>query len=132
MSQASHQRLWTMSLPSNSDVPVLGFLNNNHRGNGMKVKIKDLSVNMELGNNGVTFDVYDNDEKFLGDLRLGRGKVEWCKGRTRAGNGTTVNWNQLLAFFDTVAAEKSAKSTSKKVTKKATKTPAVKTKKAAT
>lgn len=95
----------------------------------MKVKIKDLSVNMELGNNGVTFDVYDNDDTFLGDLRLGRGKVEWCKGRTRAGNGTKVNWNELLAFFDDVAAKKAAKSTGKKVTKKIAKTPAAKAKK---
>lgn len=99
----------------------------------MKVKVKDLSVTMELGNNGVTFDVYDNDDTFLGDLRLGRGKVEWCKGRTRAGNGTTVNWNELLAFFDDVAAKKAAKSTgkkvAKKVAKKAAKTAAAKTKK---
>lgn len=95
----------------------------------MKVKIKDLSVNMELGNNGVTFDVYDNNETFLGDLRLGRGKVEWCKGRTRAGNGTTVTWNELLVFFDEVAAKKADKSTGKKATKKVTKTPAAKAKK---
>ena len=95
----------------------------------MKVRIKDLSVNMELGNNGVTFDVYDNADTFLGDLRLGRGKVEWCKGRTRAGNGITVNWNELLAFFDEVAAKKAAKPAGKKAAKKAAKRPAAKAKK---
>lgn len=96
----------------------------------MKVKIKDLSVNMELGNNGVTFDVYDNDETFLGDLRLGRGKVEWCKGKTKSGNGIQVNWKELLAFFDEVAAKKVEKKAAKKGAKKAAKVAAPKAKKA--
>ncbi|MBB5863778.1 hypothetical protein [Xanthomonas sp. 3058] len=95
----------------------------------MKVKIKDLNVSMELGNNGVTFDVYDGTEAFLGDLRLGRATVEWCKGRTRAGNGIKVNWNELLAFFDEVAAKKAAKKV-KKGAKKAAKVAAPKAKKA--
>ncbi|AVJ32382.1 hypothetical protein CLM74_06115 [Stenotrophomonas sp. MYb57] len=87
----------------------------------MKVKIKDMSVNMELGNNGVTFDVYENDETRLGDLRLGRGKVEWCKGKTKSGNGVQVNWKELLAFFDEVAAKKVEKKAAKKAVKKAAK-----------
>lgn len=66
----------------------------------MKVSIKDLAVSMDLGNTGVTMDVYDNDNKFLGDLRIGRGTIEWCKGRTRAGNGVKKNWSQLIAFFE--------------------------------
>lgn len=85
----------------------------------MKVRIKDLSINMELGNNGVTFDVYDNDEKFLGDLRLGKATVEWCKGKTKAGNGVKVKWNDLIGFFEGAApskkpAKKSAKPAEKK------------------
>lgn len=55
---------------------------------------------MELGNNGVTFDVYDNSGTFLGDFRLGRGGVEWCKGKTRAGNGVKKTWEELIAFFE--------------------------------
>jgi hypothetical protein len=66
----------------------------------VKVSIKDLAVSMDLGNTGVTMDVYDNDDKFLGDLRIGRGTIEWCKGRTRAGNGVKKNWSQLIAFFE--------------------------------
>ena len=66
----------------------------------MKIKIKDLSVEMELGNKGVTFDVYDNAGKFLGDFRLGRGGVEWCKGKRRAGNGVHKSWDQLIASFE--------------------------------
>lgn len=96
----------------------------------MKVKIKDMSVNMELGNNGVTFDVYENDETRLGDLRLGRGKVEWCKGKTKSGNGVQVNWKELLAFFDEVAAKKVEKKAAKKAVKKAAKVAIPRAKKA--
>jgi hypothetical protein len=81
----------------------------------MKVSIKDLSINMDLGNNGVTFDVYGNDGKFLGDLRLGKGTVEWCKGKTQAGNGVKVKWNDLIKFFEGGSDDKPAK---KKVSRK--------------
>ena len=53
----------------------------------MKVSIKDLQVNMDLGNNGIELDVYDNEGKHLGDLVISKAKIEWCKGRTRRGNG---------------------------------------------
>lgn len=55
---------------------------------------------MNLGNNGITLDVYDNDDKFLGDLRIGRATIEWCAGRTRTGGGKKKKWNQLIAFFN--------------------------------
>jgi hypothetical protein len=66
----------------------------------MKVSVKDLQVNMPLGNNGIELDVYDNDEKFLGDLRIGKAKIEWCKGKTRAGNGIQKTWNDLINWFE--------------------------------
>ena len=66
----------------------------------MKISIKDLSVSMDLGNNGVTFDVYDNDDTFRGDFRLARGGAEWCKGKRRAGNGVKKTWEELIAFFE--------------------------------
>ena len=53
----------------------------------MQVKIKDLQVSMDLGNNGIELEIKDNKGEHLGDLRIGRAKVEWCKGRIRAGNG---------------------------------------------
>lgn len=83
----------------------------------MKVSIKDLSINMDLGNNGVTFDVYGNDGKFLGDLRLGKGTVEWCKGKTKAGNGVKVKWNEFINLLEGPEKEKPPK-------KAATKKPA--------
>lgn len=66
----------------------------------MKVNVKDLAVTMNLGNNGITLDVYDNDDKHLGDLRLGRATIEWCKGRTQAGNGVKKKWTDLISFFE--------------------------------
>jgi hypothetical protein len=66
----------------------------------MKVSIKDLQVKgMDLGNNGIELDVYDN-QKHLGDLRIGRGVVEWCKGRTRKGHGTEISWKELIVLFE--------------------------------
>ena len=53
---------------------------------------------MDVGNNGVTFDVYDKEE-FIGDFRVGRGGVEWCKGKQRKGNGVKKKWGELIAFF---------------------------------
>jgi hypothetical protein len=66
----------------------------------MKVSIKDLAVYMELKNSGITLDVYDNQDTFLGDLRIGKGTIEWCKGKTQQGNGSKKSWNELIEFFE--------------------------------
>jgi hypothetical protein len=66
----------------------------------MKVSVKDFQVSMELGNNGLEMDVYDNQDNHLGDLRIGRGTIEWCAGRTRKGNGKQKSWDELIAFFN--------------------------------
>ena len=66
----------------------------------MKVSIKDLQVNMELGNKGIELDIYDNDGNHLGDLRIGKATVEWCRGRTREGNGIKKQWAELISWFD--------------------------------
>jgi hypothetical protein len=73
---------------------------------------------MDLGNNGVTFDVYNNDGKFMGDLRLGKGTVEWCKGKTQAGNGVKKKWTDLIEHFEEGKSDK-------KPTKKVPRTKAV-------
>jgi hypothetical protein len=65
----------------------------------MKVSIKDLAVTMELGNKGIELDVYDANGTHLGDLRLGRATIEWCRGRTRTGNGIQKSWEELIAWF---------------------------------
>ena len=66
----------------------------------MKVSVDDLDVAMELGNNGILLSIYDNDDTYKGKLRVGKGTVEWCKGKTRVGNGKKVNWHYLISFFE--------------------------------
>jgi hypothetical protein len=66
----------------------------------MKVSIKDLQVAMDLGNNGITLDVYDNQDTHRGDLRIGKATIEWCRGRIRTGNGVKVSWDDLIAWFE--------------------------------
>jgi len=65
----------------------------------MRVGVKDFAVSMELGNNGIELDVYDNAGNHLGDLRIGKATIEWCKGRTRRGNGNQVSWEQLTRWL---------------------------------
>ncbi len=66
----------------------------------MKVSVKDLAVTMELGNQGIELDVYDGSDTHLGDLRIGKATIEWCKGRTHTGNGVQVRWPELIAWFE--------------------------------
>jgi hypothetical protein len=67
----------------------------------MKVKVKDFAVNMELGNDGIMLDVYEPGESgaHLGDLRFGRGTIEWCPGRVHQGNGHQVKWPDFIAWI---------------------------------
>ena len=66
----------------------------------MKVSIKDLQVNMDLGNNGIELDVYNNQGDHVGDLRIGKAKLEWCKGKKHKGNGIQKGWDELIRFFE--------------------------------
>lgn len=66
----------------------------------MKVSVKELAVTMQLGSKGIELDVYDNKDKHLGDLRVGKAKLEWCSGRTRTGHGIQVSWEELIEFFE--------------------------------
>jgi hypothetical protein len=68
----------------------------------VRVSVKDFNVSMELGNNGMELDVYDNNGQHLGDLRVGKAKIEWCRGRTRTGNGKIVTWQQLIGWFESL------------------------------
>lgn len=65
----------------------------------MKIGIKKFDVEMELKTKGIELEVRDNNEEFLGDLRIGKATIEWCQGRTRQGNGVQKSWDELLEFF---------------------------------
>jgi hypothetical protein len=66
----------------------------------MQVRVKDLQVSMDLGNNGLELEIKDNKGNHLGDLRIGRAKVEWCKGRVRAGNGIQIRLEDLVQLIE--------------------------------
>lgn len=62
----------------------------------MKVHVQEFDVDMVLGNNGLTLQIWDNQDKYLGKLRIGKATVEWCAGRTRIGNGKKVGIQELV------------------------------------
>ena len=64
----------------------------------MKISVKNFAVTMELGNKGITLDVYDTDGTFLGDIRFGRATIEWCKGKKH--HGVRKSWKQLIEWFE--------------------------------
>ena len=67
----------------------------------MKVSIKDLSVDMEIKNNGVELDVYSADgEVHLGDLVVTKSALVWCKGRVGRKNGVKVNWEDFIKWME--------------------------------
>jgi hypothetical protein len=66
----------------------------------MDVAIKDFAVTMNPGSKGITLDVYDTKGKHLGDLRIGKATIEWCKGKTQQGNGVKVRWDSLIEWFE--------------------------------
>jgi hypothetical protein len=86
----------------------------------MKVKIKDLSAEIELKNNGMELQVHDNEDNHLGDLIVNKTRLEWCDGRTRAGNGVQISWKDFINYANglKVAAVKKA-ATKKAPAKKA-------------
>lgn len=67
----------------------------------MKVSIKDLSVDMEVKNNGVELDVYSPDgETHHGDLFITKSGLVWCKGRTGKANGVKIPWNDFIRWAE--------------------------------
>lgn len=64
----------------------------------MKVKVKDLSAEIELKNTGMELQIHDNEDKHLGDLIVNKTRLEWCDGRTRAGNGVQISWKDFIAY----------------------------------
>lgn len=70
----------------------------------MKVSIKELSVQMDIKNSGVEFDVYSPDgNEHHGDLVVTKTGLTWCKGRTRPENGTKVRWADFIKWAEAQA-----------------------------
>lgn len=62
----------------------------------MRVTMDARDVGMSLGNNGIVLYISDNDGQYLGKLRIGQAMVEWCKGRTRIGNGKKMRLSRFV------------------------------------
>jgi hypothetical protein len=66
----------------------------------MKVTIKDFDVEMSVKNNGVEFDVADNNGEHLGDVILTKTGVIWCKGKTSRAKGKKLSWEQFIGRIE--------------------------------
>ena len=66
----------------------------------MRVAIKDFQVEMEVKNNGIEFQVRDNDETLRGDCYLTRVGLIWCPGQTTRPRGKKVTWDQFIAWME--------------------------------
>lgn len=66
----------------------------------MRVSFEIGDTKARLGNNGIVFYISDNNGSHVGKLRLGKAKVEWCRGRTRIGNGKKVTVERLIQAFE--------------------------------
>ncbi len=66
----------------------------------MNIKLKDINSEIPLGNTGIILEVRDTDDSFLGKLRIGKGKIEWCRGKTPLGNGKTKTWEEFIDLME--------------------------------
>lgn len=53
-------------------------------------------IEARLGNKGIVLYVADNQGHHVGKLRIGQATVEWCKGRTRIGNGRRLAMEEFI------------------------------------
>lgn len=67
----------------------------------MRVSIKSFDVNMEVKNNGIEFEVADNDGNHKGDVILTKTGIAWCKGRTQRKNAIKVSWADFMKWIET-------------------------------
>lgn len=66
----------------------------------MKVRVKDLSIEMEVKSKGIEFGVRATDDKHLGDLVLTNTGLTWCKGKISRKNGIKVRRKDFIAFME--------------------------------
>lgn len=65
----------------------------------MKVKVKEMDVNMEVKNKGIEFEIRDTDDTFLGDCIVNKRGLIWCQGRTARENGKQVSWDGFIQWM---------------------------------
>lgn len=80
----------------------------------MKVKVKELNAEIELKNSGMELQIHSNIGKHLGSLVVNKTRVEWCDGRTRAGNGVQISWQAFIDYANGLKAAPGKKAVAKK------------------
>jgi hypothetical protein len=68
----------------------------------MQVKIKSFDTGpIEILNNGIELEIRSpNGATQLGDLIVTKTRLEWCQGRTRAGNGVRKTWQEFIDWMN--------------------------------
>lgn len=61
-----------------------------------------LKVTVPLGNDGINLNIADTDNVHVGDLRIGRGRVVWMRGKTTEKNGKSITMNKFLELLDSI------------------------------
>ncbi len=64
----------------------------------MQVLVTEIEA--KLGHNGMILYIADNDGKHRGKLRIGQATVEWCRGKTRLGNGKHIPMEKFLEILE--------------------------------
>ena len=65
----------------------------------MLVSIKTFSVDMDVKNAGVEFEVRDNQKNFKGDCYIAKTGLIWCEGKTQKKNGVKVSWDEFMQWM---------------------------------
>ena len=66
----------------------------------MFVHIKNFTVDMEVKNSGLEFEVRDNTGKFRGDCFVTKTGLIWCEGKTDRTNGVKVSWDEFINWMN--------------------------------
>ena len=65
----------------------------------MKVSIKDFGLDLDVKTKGMMLDVRSPDgKKFLGDSKVTKTSLTWCKGKSQS--GPKVGWNEFIAWME--------------------------------
>jgi hypothetical protein len=64
------------------------------------MRVKAEGIEAELGYNGITLRITDNDGKAVGRLQVGKAKLRWFKGKTSK-NHKDVPLSDFLAWLET-------------------------------
>ncbi len=65
----------------------------------MKVNIKKFEIDMEVKTNGMELEVRTPDGiSQLGDLKVTKSGLEWCKGRRE--KGKKISWEKFINYME--------------------------------